>query len=164
MKRKKKLTPTHPGLSSGEYINALISAAPSIRALSVQYLGPGYEDDVFQETALRGWRSLKGFKRKSAPRTWLYAIARNVCADFFNNRTREREAISSLKKVPTGKFIPSAEIQVEISQFFERISAKERRLISAAMTQSMETVAKKFKSPVGTIKHRIYKIRRREDK
>ncbi len=36
-------------------------------------------EDLVQETYLRAWRAYGGFERRSSVRTWLYAIATNVC-------------------------------------------------------------------------------------
>ena len=36
-------------------------------------------DDALQETLLRAWRALPGFRGQSSLRTWLYRIATNVC-------------------------------------------------------------------------------------
>jgi RNA polymerase sigma-70 factor (ECF subfamily) len=38
-------------------------------------------DDALQDTLLRAWRGLPRFDGQSAVRTWLYAIATNVCRD-----------------------------------------------------------------------------------
>jgi RNA polymerase sigma-70 factor (TIGR02960 family) len=36
-------------------------------------------EDLVQETYLRAWRSYAGFERRASVRSWLYAIATNVC-------------------------------------------------------------------------------------
>ncbi|MDX3191818.1 sigma-70 family RNA polymerase sigma factor [Streptomyces sp. MN03-5084-2B] len=36
-------------------------------------------EDLVQETYLRAWRSYAGFEGRSSIRSWLYAIATNVC-------------------------------------------------------------------------------------
>jgi RNA polymerase sigma-70 factor, ECF subfamily len=45
-------------------------------------------EDVVQETLLRAWRGLAGFEGRSSPRTWLYAIATNLCLDRIARRTK----------------------------------------------------------------------------
>ncbi len=42
---------------------------------------PGTADDLTQETYLRAFRGLGDFAGRCSVRTWLLAIARNVCAD-----------------------------------------------------------------------------------
>ena len=43
-------------------------------------------DDAVQETLLRAWRGLPGFRGRSSLRTWLYRIATNVCLDAIKRR------------------------------------------------------------------------------
>ena len=45
-------------------------------------------DDALQDTLLRAWRALPGFRGQSAPRTWLYRIATNVCLDAIARRRK----------------------------------------------------------------------------
>jgi RNA polymerase sigma-70 factor (ECF subfamily) len=43
-------------------------------------------EDALQETLLRAWRGLPGFKGKSSARTWLHQIATNACLDALRRR------------------------------------------------------------------------------
>jgi RNA polymerase sigma-70 factor, ECF subfamily len=45
-------------------------------------------DDALQETLLRAWRGLSGFKRGRSLRPWLYRIATNVCLDAISKRPK----------------------------------------------------------------------------
>ena len=45
-------------------------------------------DDALQDTLLRAWRSLPGFRGRSSIRTWLYRIATNVCLDLIARRPK----------------------------------------------------------------------------
>jgi RNA polymerase sigma-70 factor (ECF subfamily) len=45
-------------------------------------------DDALQDTLLRAWRALPGFRGRSSLRTWLYRIATNVCLDAIRARPR----------------------------------------------------------------------------
>src|SRR5262249_54720788 len=45
-------------------------------------------DDALQDTLLRAWRGLPGFDGRSALRTWLYAVATNVCSDAIARRSK----------------------------------------------------------------------------
>jgi RNA polymerase sigma-70 factor, ECF subfamily len=45
-------------------------------------------DDALQDTLVRAWRGLPGFDGRSALRTWLYAIATNVCRDAIARRPK----------------------------------------------------------------------------
>jgi RNA polymerase sigma-70 factor (ECF subfamily) len=43
-------------------------------------------EDAVQETLLRAWRNLPGFEGRSSLRSWLYAIATNVCLRMIERR------------------------------------------------------------------------------
>jgi RNA polymerase sigma-70 factor, ECF subfamily len=45
-------------------------------------------DDALQETLIRAWRGAAGLREGSSARSWLYAIATNVCLTEIERRTR----------------------------------------------------------------------------
>ena len=52
-------------------------------------LGSLYDaDDALQETLLRAWRGSAGLREASSAKSWLYAIATNVCLTELQRRTR----------------------------------------------------------------------------
>src|SRR3954467_3342776 len=51
---------------------------------------PQSADALTQETFLRAFGSLHRFEGRSAVRTWLFSIARHVCADALRTRRRRR--------------------------------------------------------------------------
>ena len=64
--------------------------------LAAHLVGPDAADDVTQDTFVRAWRSLPGYRADASARTWLLVIARRACADAVRSRTRRRRLAARL--------------------------------------------------------------------
>ena len=61
----------------------------SLHAHCYRMLGSPHDaDDALQETLLRAWRGLAGFRAGAPARPWLFKIATNVCLDEIASRPR----------------------------------------------------------------------------
>lgn len=57
-----------------------------ILRLCLVYLGDRQlAEDAFQETFVKAWKAMDGFRGQSSPRTWLSAIAVNTCRDMLRS-------------------------------------------------------------------------------
>jgi len=55
-------------------------------------------DDLFQEVAIRVWRSIPSFQGRSSPGTWIYRIALNTAITWVNREGRQAtEPIESVQ-------------------------------------------------------------------
>jgi RNA polymerase sigma-70 factor (ECF subfamily) len=74
----------------GALTAAVRRAQPDVWRLAAHLVGRDDADDVTQETFLRAYRSLPGFRAESSGRTWLLAITRCACADAVRSSRRRR--------------------------------------------------------------------------
>ena len=51
--------------------------------------------DIYQETFIRAYKSIRGFQFRSEFSTWLYRIAVNVCLTYRKHKVREADVFSS---------------------------------------------------------------------
>lgn len=64
-----------------------------ILRLCALHLGdPALAEDAAQETMLRAWRNYSSFRGEASERTWLIAIALNVCRDLLRSPWHTRRA------------------------------------------------------------------------
>jgi RNA polymerase sigma-70 factor, ECF subfamily len=73
-----------PGAAADEILNRnLQEYYPKIfRSVAAFVYGSGLDpEDLTQETFLKAYHNLDGFRQHSSPYTWLYRIARNTCID-----------------------------------------------------------------------------------
>jgi RNA polymerase sigma-70 factor (ECF subfamily) len=60
-----------------------------IHAHCYRMLGSVHDaDDALQETMLRAWRGIQGLRGRDSSRSWLYAIANNVCLTELSRRSK----------------------------------------------------------------------------
>ncbi|MFH1264036.1 MAG: sigma-70 family RNA polymerase sigma factor [Pseudomonadota bacterium] len=59
-----------------------------VRGVLFKLCGPSDLDDLVQEAFLRIWKGSPGFDRRSAFRTWVYAIVTHLAADHFRRKGR----------------------------------------------------------------------------
>ena len=82
--------------------------------------------DAVQETFLKAWVKIKGFRGQSRFSTWLYSIARNTALDML--RRRKRDAAVSIDDVPEPSGQPGKAQQV-LFVAMEKLSQRERECL-----------------------------------
>lgn len=72
-----------------------------VHALCLRLSGdPTLAEDLLQESFVKAWQGLPGFRRESAFGTWLHRIATNVALSALRRRNSLREEVSSDLEVP----------------------------------------------------------------
>jgi RNA polymerase sigma-70 factor (ECF subfamily) len=98
--------------------------------------------DVCQETFLRAFRAIKGFKGQAKFSSWLYRIALNLCRDWMR---RERRA--PLVQVPEGT--DPMEIANELPAPIESLDdTVARREMTSAVARAMATLSEEQRTAI----------------
>ncbi len=132
----------------------------SIRRVKARHDGA---DDVFQETFLRVYRSGDKFQGRSSFRTWLYAIAANVC------RSDGRKASVRPQPTPLPNIDPphpqhspataaeSSEIAQHIAEAVTELPAVQREVFVMREYEGMTyaEIAQTVGRPLGTVKSQM---------
>ena len=121
---------------------------------------PGLAEEVVQDTFLRAWRARDRYDSAAgSPRTWLFAIARNVAADLA--RARAARPRSSELRDETG-FVddPSEHVHRswQVEEALERLSHDHRYVVVeiAVNQRACSDVAVDLGVPEGTVRSRLY--------
>ena len=140
---------------------------------ALAYRTLGREDDardVTQETFLRAFRALSGFKGDAKFSSWLYRITLNLCRDWMRKDRR-----APLVAVPEGVEIEQlaaergpvesvedlaarAELSREVAKAMEQLPAEQRHaiLLKEYHGLTFQEIADLMKCPLSTVKTRVY--------
>ena len=130
--------------------------------------------DICQESFLRAYRSLKGFRQKAKFSSWLYKIAINQCHSW--GRKRNRARVISLSEIARGdEYAPREEREgasnspmeatlqrreskIMVRQALARLPEKQRLIIILKEYQGLKfsEIAQLLRRPVSTVKSRLY--------
>jgi len=134
-------------------------------------------EDLVQETILRAWRSWETYERGTNCRAWLMTILRNTFInDFRRKKSRpdpvdyddvaERPIWSQLKaEDPEGAFFDRI-VDEEVLRSIEELPDEFRVTLVLSDVQGLayDEIAEQLGVPVGTVKSRLYRARRRLQK
>lgn len=121
---------------------------------------PGLAEEVVQDTFLRAWRARDRYDSAAgSPRTWLFAIARNVAADLARARAA-RPRSSELRDEAGFVDDPSEHVHRswQVEEALERLSHDHRYVVVeiAVNQRACSDVAVDLGVPEGTVRSRLY--------
>ena len=136
---------------------------------------PDEAADVAQETFIKAYSALNGFRGESAFYTWLYRIAVNTAKNHLVSRGRrppkqdidaceaeQYEGAGALKEfaTPEGQML-TEEIAAAVKEAMEVLSPDLRMAISLREFEglSYEEIAEVMDCPIGTVRSRIFRAR-----
>ncbi len=123
-------------------------------------------EEAAQETLVRVWTGLKGFRAESSLSTWIYSITRNTCLTALS---RGRVRMASLdepaprreaeRRAAAGWFMPEAP---DAAALLDRLPAKYRQVTALFYMQekSYDEVAEMLGLPLGTVKTYLFRARK----
>jgi RNA polymerase sigma-70 factor (ECF subfamily) len=119
-------------------------------------------DDLVQETYLRAWRSLPGFRGESRFSTWLFRIAANVASTW---RQSQRIVASLPNDAGVSLRSPPELAEMPLMEAYERalsgLSPDLRAVFVLHETEGMSyrDVAETLGCPIGTVMSRLHRAR-----
>ena len=135
-----------------------------ILRLCLLYMGERQlAEDAFQETFVRAWRHLSGFRGESSVKTWLSHIAVNVCRDMLRTpwlrMRRSARSVEEMEHLPA----PDATPRNELSDAVRALPDKYREVIVLVYYQDMKLgeAAALLRLPVPTVSTRLRRARAR---
>jgi len=129
--------------------------------------------DIYQETLIRAYNSIKKFKMESEFSTWLYRIATNVCISFKYRKSRTAEmfiqnhseaddgsghgAIASSSNTAEGDFM-RAELAIQIETALGKLSPMQRLVFTMKHYEGylLREIAAMANCTEGTVKKHLY--------
>lgn len=135
-----------------------------ILRLCLLYMGERQlAEDAFQETFVRAWRHLPGFRGESSVKTWLSHIAVNVCRDMLRTpwlrMRRSVRSVEEMEHLPA----PDATPRRELADAVRALPDKYREVIVLVYYQDMKLgeAAALLRLPVPTVSTRLRRARAR---
>lgn len=117
-------------------------------------------DDLTQDTYLRVFRSLPGYRAESPVRSWLFSIVRRVVADDIASRQRRRRL---QREAPAPSYAADHAEAVVLESLLDRLDDDRRTafVLTQLLGHRYATAAEMCDCPIGTIRSRV--ARARED-
>src|SRR5687767_9891858 len=143
--------------------------------LVTRLVGDADAQDVAQESFIKAYRALNGFRGQSAFYTWLYRISINTAKNFLVARNRRPAAqdidvadaelfghTGQMSDVDTPEALTlSGEIRDKVTEAIHRLPADLRQAITLRELEglSYEEIAEAMNCPIGTVRSRIFRAR-----
>lgn len=138
-------------------------------------VGEADAPDVAQETLIKAYRALAGFRGQSAFYTWLYRIGINTAKNHIVSRARRPSNqdidvsdaeqyghTEHLSDVDTPESLAlSEEIRMKVAEAIQKLPADLRQAITLRELEglSYEEIAQAMDCPIGTVRSRIFRAR-----
>jgi len=123
-------------------------------------------EDVFQETLVLAWRSIRQLKDVTRLRPWLLQIGRNHCRDYRKSKQRRQVPTDEIEMEEHlnrfGRCVSTRhEERHEVGDLLELLSAEARNLLDLFYLNGLTIaeIARRQRMPSGTVKRKLYEAR-----
>ncbi|MBM3860451.1 MAG: sigma-70 family RNA polymerase sigma factor [Verrucomicrobia bacterium] len=133
--------------------------------------------DLSQETFVKGWQAIRGFKKNASFYTWLYRITTNLCIDHVRRRDRrptvefeeamDPDADADVEIPPSNQPLPTDEVRRrELREFIEaaleKLSPEHRLVVQLREFDGLDyaAIAKAVGCSMGTVMSRLHYARK----
>jgi RNA polymerase sigma-70 factor (ECF subfamily) len=137
--------------------------------------------DLCQETFVKGWQAIRGFKKNASFYTWLYRITTNLCIDHSRRNRRwttvefqeevDHDAEMGIEVPPSNQPLPTDEVRRRelrelIEAALEQLSPEHRVVIQLREFDGLDyaAIAKVVGCSIGTVMSRLHYARKHMQK
>lgn len=121
-------------------------------------------NDLMQETFIKVWQNLEGFRNQSQISTWVYRIAVNTCLSHLRVEKRRSYDSLSIEHIENLAEEPSPK-EEQVSQLYKSIShleENERMMITMVLDEvPYPEIAEVFAISEGNLRVRIHRIKQK---
>jgi RNA polymerase sigma-70 factor (ECF subfamily) len=134
-------------------------------------------EDIYQDSFLRAYQSLPGFRFECSFYTWIHRITTNVCLDYLRKRQKQQRHASVVvsqdgEETELVQYVPDAhpdsdperslrmrELQKQIAGALQELSPRERIVFELKHFQNLRlrTVAGMLNTSEGTVKNTLFR-------
>lgn len=149
------LVTAHCSGDSNAFVVLMARHQQRINAVASRMCGVNDRADVIQETAVRIWRALHGFRGECSVATWIHRIAVNVCLDRIRSATPVVPHETTEWADPRDEYLV-VDLRRTVVAALKRLPHDQRMAIVLVDIRgwSVDEAAAQLHCPVGTIKSR----------
>lgn len=137
--------------------------ADRVRAILFRMCGPRDLDDLVQDSFIKIWKGIQGFRGESQSKTWISKITMNVAYDYHrrNYRTEQPESLSPEASIEMTANSDENSPSDQVQQALQTLSLEHRDVLVLHVLEelSIEEIAKTLDVAVGTVKSRLHHAR-----